>query len=238
MTARALIAEEFTSIQGEGSLVGTPSRFVRVAGCPLRCAWCDEPGSSWRPRGLLLPVDEVAARAAASGPRHAVLTGGEPFAHAASAPLSAALRAAGLHLTVETAGVALLPGLELDLASVSPKLAHSRPDGAHRSLLGRHERLRRQPATVAALLEAAPDWQLKFVVRPTALAADLDEVEALLRDVGVSAGDRRRVFLVPEGCDPATADAALRIVAPACLERGFRLGPRLHLTLYGDAPGT
>ena len=37
--------EVFSSFQGEGTYVGSPQVFFRLAGCPLRCAWCDTPGS-------------------------------------------------------------------------------------------------------------------------------------------------------------------------------------------------
>lgn len=41
----APIMEVFASIQGEGLYVGQPQVFLRLAGCPLRCTWCDTPGS-------------------------------------------------------------------------------------------------------------------------------------------------------------------------------------------------
>jgi 7-carboxy-7-deazaguanine synthase len=39
--------EVFASIQGEGAFAGQAQVFLRLAGCPLRCAWCDTP-HSWR----------------------------------------------------------------------------------------------------------------------------------------------------------------------------------------------
>jgi hypothetical protein len=47
------IAELFYSLQGEGSLVGVPSVFIRTSGCNLRCAWCDTPYTSWQPEGRI-----------------------------------------------------------------------------------------------------------------------------------------------------------------------------------------
>jgi len=37
------LIEVFTSIQGEGILVGQPQIFIRFAGCNLRCQFCDTP---------------------------------------------------------------------------------------------------------------------------------------------------------------------------------------------------
>ena len=54
----APVLEVFASIQGEGQYVGQPQVFLRLAGCPLRCVWCDTPGS-WKLR------DEHTARVAA-----------------------------------------------------------------------------------------------------------------------------------------------------------------------------
>lgn len=41
----APVLEVFASIQGEGQFVGEPQTFLRLRGCPLRCRWCDTPGS-------------------------------------------------------------------------------------------------------------------------------------------------------------------------------------------------
>jgi len=43
--ATAPVMEVFASIQGEGAFVGEPQVFLRLRGCPVRCRWCDTPGS-------------------------------------------------------------------------------------------------------------------------------------------------------------------------------------------------
>jgi 7-carboxy-7-deazaguanine synthase len=41
MANRIQLSEIFTSIEGEGILFGTKTMFVRMAGCHLKCVWCD-----------------------------------------------------------------------------------------------------------------------------------------------------------------------------------------------------
>src|SRR3954451_1145057 len=66
-----LIAEIYSSLQGEGLLTGTPSVFVRASGCNLRCWFCDTPYTSWQPQGedwsVEGIVDEGGMRAAVGG---------------------------------------------------------------------------------------------------------------------------------------------------------------------------
>jgi 7-carboxy-7-deazaguanine synthase len=230
------IAERFVSLQGEGTLVGVPSSFVRVFGCNLRCTWCDSPATSWAPAGQQVAISDL-VDFCARGPRHVVLTGGEPLLFPGIATLSRALRAAGHHITVETAGTVWQDELACDLLSISPKLAHSTPWTRAPTLADRHERTRFDPETLRSLLASFP-WQLKFVVRAAEAAADLDEIEGFLSDLGVAAGDRHRVLVMPECTDPTALHAAYRTLVTACIERGFRLGERLHIALFGHTPGT
>jgi 7-carboxy-7-deazaguanine synthase len=234
--AHLLVQERFVSLQGEGGLVGVPSSFVRVAGCNLRCTWCDSPASSWAPTGTRATLEEL-LEFCARGPRHVVLTGGEPLLFPAVAALSRRLRAAGRHVTVETAGTVWLDELECDLLSISPKLAHSTPWERAPKLAQRHEAARLDLAVLARLAASYP-WQLKFVVRAAEAASDLAEVEALLRALAVPASERHRVLVMPECTDPAALHANYRTLVSACIERGFRLGERLHIALFGHTPGT
>src|SRR5215472_2293063 len=119
------IAEIFYSVQGEGSLVGVPSVFVRTSGCNLRCVWCDTPYTSWNPEGDEMRVDAIVARATEfHSARHVVLTGGEPLIAPGIAELAAKLGERGMHITMETAGT-VFAELACDLMSISPKLANS-----------------------------------------------------------------------------------------------------------------
>ena len=56
------IAEIFRSLQGEGRLTGVESIFVRIAGCNLRCGYCDTPYASWTPEGEELSPSEILDR--------------------------------------------------------------------------------------------------------------------------------------------------------------------------------
>src|ERR1700757_2040060 len=166
------IAELFYSVQGEGSLVGVPSFFIRTSGCNLRCAWCDTPYTSWQPEGAELSLDQIMDQVKAHPARHAVVTGGEPMIAPEIIPLCERLRSAGLHITMETAGTVFKP-VACDLMSISPKLSNSTPAG---NWAAQHERLRINPDVLRQLM-ARYEYQLKFVI---AAPQDLNEVHQLL----------------------------------------------------------
>lgn len=236
MTSAALpIAETFVSIQGEGKLTGMPSWFVRVAGCNLRCGWCDTPYASWEPKGDRRTIDELLREARDSRIGHAVLTGGEPMIFEPIADLARGLADLGVHVTIETAGTVHRP-VHCDLLSLSPKLANSTPHDDPRDPSGaiavRHERQRLDLHALNALLADHPQRQLKFVV---ASETDLPEIEQLLSQLReVESGD---VLLMPEGI--ASPDpASLGWLVDACVARGWRYCHRLHIELFGNTRGT
>lgn len=238
--SKLLISEQFISLQGEGSRVGLPSHFIRVAGCNLRCAWCDSPESSWHAAGKFWRLSEL-VESCASGPRDVVLTGGEPLLFPALAELSVMLSQAGHHITVETAGSVWLPGLRCDLMSISPKLAHSAPHERDPKWVQRHEAARWAPQIVTRLMREYANWQLKFVVRwreRATLEADLNEIASMLTALHVQERDRERVHLMPECIEEDELPEAYTAIMPACIGGGFRLGERLHIHIFGHRRGT
>ncbi len=227
---RLRIAETFTSIQGEGGLIGTPSFFIRTTGCNLRCEWCDTPYTSWRPEGVWRGVDELVAEVPL-GVRHVVVTGGEPMLWTSLPRLTAGLRARGLHVTIETAGT-LHQTLACDLMSVSPKLANSDPGPAHPAALREEHRARRAGHGALRRLLAEYRSQLKFVI---GAPSDLEEVETLLAEIGPQAGTD--VFLMPLGTRADELAERGRWLAELCTGRGYRFTPRLHIEIWGDVRG-
>jgi 7-carboxy-7-deazaguanine synthase len=220
------IAELFYSIQGEGSLVGVPSMFIRTSGCNLRCAWCDTPYTSWNPEGVDMPLEEILNEVRAHPARHVVITGGEPMILPDLLPLTSRLHNLGLHITIETAGTVFRP-VACDLMSISPKLSNSTPAGPEAA---RHERTRMQPEVLHELISRY-DYQLKFVIEKP---ADLDEVRPLVESLGA---DRGRVILMPEGTDSRLLRERGIWLAEICKQEGFRFSPRLHVDLFGNRRG-
>ena len=221
------IAELFYSIQGEGSLVGVPSIFVRTSGCNLRCGWCDTPYTSWQPEGAELSVGQIVDQVQALRARHVVVTGGEPMIAPGIVALTQALRDLGLHITIETAGTVFEP-VACDLMSISPKLANSSPLVSRWA--ARHDRLRIQPAILRELMERYA-YQLKFVI---AAPEDLAEVGEL---VAALSAQRANVILMPEGTDRDVLRERSVWLAEICKQEGFRFSPRLHVDLYGNRRG-
>lgn len=224
------ISEIFYSIQGEGALLGVPSVFVRTSGCNLRCTWCDTPYTSWQPEGRDMTLEEISTTVSAFPAFHVVVTGGEPMIAPQITDLTARLRKAGLHITIETAGTVCVP-VSCDLMSISPKLKNSVPltreDGRWAA---QHERLRFQPEILERLM-ADYEYQLKFVVTAP---EDLPEI-AQIRDI--LNADRSRIILMPEGSDRDTLRDRGVWLAEICKAEGYRYSPRLHVDLWGNRRG-
>ena len=111
------VNEIFYSLQGEGWWTGTPAVFVRLAGCNLRCPFCDTDFSRSVPMSLDRVLAEVTRLAGEC--RHVVVTGGEPSLQINEAFVQA-FHEAGFILHLETNGTRPLPE-GIDWVTLSPK---------------------------------------------------------------------------------------------------------------------
>jgi 7-carboxy-7-deazaguanine synthase len=96
------VNELFLSIQGESTHAGRPCFFIRLAGCHLRCIWCDTEYAFHE--GEKRTVEECLSEVERAGCPLVEVTGGEPLLQASVYPLMTALCDRGYEVLLETSG--------------------------------------------------------------------------------------------------------------------------------------
>jgi len=96
------ITEIFFSLQGESTLSGFPTVFIRLTGCPLRCSWCDTEysfsGGQW------MDIDAIVEQTKSYGTPYVCVTGGEPLSQKRCIKLLDKLIENGFTVSLETSG--------------------------------------------------------------------------------------------------------------------------------------
>lgn len=106
------VVEKFVSINGEGQRSGELAIFIRLAGCNLRCSYCDtmwanEDGVDYTP----MTKEQIYDYILGTGVKNITLTGGEPLmAEGASSLIEYILKDRNLFLEIETNGSIDLTG--------------------------------------------------------------------------------------------------------------------------------
>ena len=212
-TSRLKLTEIFLSLQGESTLVGWPTVFVRLTGCPLRCQYCDTAyafyGGEWQTQAQVL--EQVAAH----GVRHVCVTGGEPLAQKACLPLLSALCDAGYVVSLETSGA-------IDVSAVDPRVIRV----VDIKTPGSNEVTRNRWDNLALLKEQD---QIKFVL---CSREDYDWAKGILAQYGLPA--RCTVLFSPSHGQVDATALADWIVADRL---PVRMQLQLHKILWGNTPG-
>ena len=206
------VIEIFTSLQGEGVLMGTPTTFVLFEGCNLDCQWCDtkyarEGGREMTPHQVL---DEVEER----NVPFVCLTGGEPMLQEGILEVIEELLDSDHHVTIETNGSVPLDPLPTSddiLISMDVKCPSS----------GMSHRLYRDNLTFLG-----PQDQLKFII---ADRVDYLYAKKVLRENEVNCP----IIMTPVG------GTELRDLATWVLEDRLwvRVLPQLHKLIWGEKRG-
>lgn len=108
------------TVQGEGYWTGTLVDFIRLAGCPVRCPWCDT-GYANGGKGLPSVPQSIAQLLAQLQSPRVVITGGEPFIHRDLPELVEALLQADKQVSIETSGACWQDVSSLAWITLSPK---------------------------------------------------------------------------------------------------------------------
>jgi 7-carboxy-7-deazaguanine synthase len=116
------------TVQGEGSVIGQKTMFVRTAGCDYSCSWCDSAftwdGSAKDTIKRLLPNEILAHLTEQGGSRfsHVTISGGNPALHKSIGGLTALLKENGIQIALETQGTIFQEWFkDIDDLTLSPK---------------------------------------------------------------------------------------------------------------------
>jgi organic radical activating enzyme len=253
-----LATEVFSAIQGEAALVGERQVFVRLTGCNIRCAYCDQPEAlekrpgpcrieqtpgrrDWKVVASPLPISTLAAaveRLWQGLPHHSIsLTGGEPLLQSARvAQLAERLAAGGRPVMLETNGT-LVPALERTL----PWLTYVSMDLKLPSVDSQRVAPETQRTFLHAALRPGVTTWLKMVVGPSTDLGQFDSAIAMVSELsgaghaGPGTGrsgetDRRpEIFLQPVTPFGGVAVAPTPDQVLELQERALRRYPRVRV---------
>lgn len=210
---RLKITEIFRSIQGESTLAGLPTTFVRLTGCPLRCGYCDTEYAFHG--GAYQDIDAVVAETGRLATQHVCVTGGEPLAQRAAPALLTALCDAGHVVSLETSGALPIAGLDARVIVVMDVKTPSSGES--------HRNLDDNPAQLKA------GDQVKFVIGERGdfeFARDWLDQHRLVDGV--------HVLWSPEYPRMAPAELAQWLIDSGVTGR---LQLQLHKLIWGEVPG-
>ncbi len=207
------ITEIFYSLQGESSLAGWPTVFIRLTGCPLRCQYCDTAyaftGGQW------LHFDEILEQVANHGAQHVCVTGGEPLSQARCIQLLSRLCDAGYTVSLETSGAVSVADVDQRVIKV---LDIKTPDSGevHRNLWDN-------------LRYLSDEDQLKFVV---CSRTDFDWAIEQVKTRNLI--KKHPIFFSPSYEQLEAAELAQWILAA---QLPIRMQMQLHKQIWGNQPG-
>jgi 7-carboxy-7-deazaguanine synthase len=111
---KLVVSEMFTSLQGETTRAGYVSAFVRLAGCNLRCVYCDTKYAQSLSDGDPFEIEDIVSYVKNAGTiDHVTLTGGEPLFQSGVSELCSRLISGGYRVRIETNG-------SIDISMVPP----------------------------------------------------------------------------------------------------------------------
>ena len=211
---RTLIVNEiFLSIQGESSLSGLPTVFVRLTGCPLRCQYCDTAYAFTA--GEKMCIVDILQTISGYRTRHVTVTGGEPLAQKDCPELLNLLCDEGYQVSLETSGAIGVSAVDERVV----KILDLKTPGSGETAKNRYENLD----------FLSPRDEIKFVICDR---ADYDWSKNKLAEYRLN--ERCQVLFSSSHEQLPARQLADWILADRL---PVRLQIQLHNYLWGDVPG-
>jgi len=211
--SRLRITEIFFSLQGESSLVGYPTVFIRLTGCPLRCGYCDTDyaftGGDW------YSLTDILQQVKQYKTPYICVTGGEPLAQKACPELLTLFCDEGYKVSLETSGA-------LDISLLDPRVKRIMDIKTPASDEGSRNRYEHIDCFTS-------DDEVKFVICG---CAAFDWSKSMLETYDL--GGRCSVLFSPVQCDLSAPELAEWILEDQLTVR-FQI--QLHKYLWSNQPG-
>lgn len=216
------ISEIFYSIQGEGFNLGKPAIFLRLAGCNLRCIWCDSKFTWNMKSGKQMNTEQIIKALKKYPCKHLVITGGEPFLQqSVIRELLEKLNSNESHayfVEIETSG-SIQPQINklVDQYNCSPKLSNSK----------------NRPINYQLSLQKFPKEKTyyKFVVDKK---SDLREIKKFIKDHKLP---KDKIILMPQGITKTDILKHGKWLTEICKKENWRFSTRLHIEIWGNKRG-
>ncbi|NPA87268.1 MAG: 7-carboxy-7-deazaguanine synthase QueE [Epsilonproteobacteria bacterium] len=224
------ISEIFYSIQGEGKYCGTPSVFVRVGGCNLRCPGFGDKGCDsyyavdkrYQKEWELKSIEDIKTeiKKYLKFDPHLVITGGEPTLYFKELyPLIEWFEG---QITIETNATIDIdfekfPAYKKVAFAMSVKLSNS----------GEEYNKRVKKNVIKSYAKNAKKSFFKFVIDK-----DLKkEIEDITKNINLP------IYCMPLGATKEELEKNAPFVFEFCLKNGYRYSDRIHIRLFGKKKG-
>jgi len=201
------VNEIFYAIQGEGPEIGTPTVFVRLSGCNLKCKFCD---SQYHVNGEDVPIELVEMKISRFPVSHTTFTGGEPLLQEKEI-LEIMDRNLDYKFSLETNGT-IKASRGYNSIVVSPKRQRLEMD-------------------VLKYYADEPNTTFKFVYENK---YDTDWFEGVIHDTRMPID---RVYIMPEGKSRAEQLQRMPEVVDYCRQNNFKFSPRMQVLIYDTRRG-
>ncbi len=235
------IVEIFYSLQGEGRFAGTPSVFIRLGGCNLRCPGfpCDTQkaidarkysdiwSNAESADEILTQVDSILSAKTSAKVEHVVITGGEPTLHFSNPifiDLAKKLLDRGRKITVETNATV---DVDFEANPIMKEFVFAMSVKLSNSMEPREKRIRKE--SIKNLATNTKGSFFKFVIADETLKDEIAEITMIAPELPV--------YCMPQGATKEELNATCKSVFEFCVKESFSYCDRAHIRVYGKKEG-